>query len=99
MQTVPRTGNMPRCVHGHYIAKHDRIAYYCRLCHADGEPKNTKPVVLPHFSCDPLNEKDRLHANSHNPNNCRSCGSTIYIQINSTKIRCADCGTERGTTR
>jgi predicted RNA-binding Zn-ribbon protein involved in translation (DUF1610 family) len=85
-----------KCSHGVYIPEGESQALYCRLCVPDG-PTDTKDVVLPRSSGDPLTTAGRVMANkSKTSGGCPECGSTIYLRTNErndVNRECADCGT------
>ena len=83
-----------KCEHGVYIPEGEDRAPYCQLC-TPGGPANTKPVVLPRSSADPLSTAGRVQANRHG-NACPECGSTIYMRIDEngsdSRRECGECG-------
>jgi hypothetical protein len=83
-----------KCSHGSYIPEGESQALYCRLCVPDG-PTNTKDVVLPRSSSDPLDEAGRTYANNRSGKGCPQCGCHIYLrkkETNDAQRECADCG-------
>jgi hypothetical protein len=83
-----------KCQHGVYVPDGESQAPYCQLC-TPGGPTNTKDVVLPRSSGDPLDEAGRAYANTRSGTGCPECGSHIYLrktETNDAQRECADCG-------
>lgn len=83
------------CSHHVYIPEGESRAPYCQIC-TPGGPAETRAVVLPRSSSDPLTTADRVMANKRPQNGgCPECGSTIYLRANErsdVNRECADCG-------
>lgn len=83
-----------KCQHGVYIPEGESHAPYCQIC-TPGGPTDTKDVVLPRSSSDPLSSAGRVMANKRQRNGCPECGSAIYLRKNErsdVSRECADCG-------
>jgi predicted RNA-binding Zn-ribbon protein involved in translation (DUF1610 family) len=84
-----------KCQHGVYIPEGESRAPYCQIC-TPGGPTDTRAVVLPRSSSDPLSHAGRVMANKWYSNGCPECGSTIYLRVNESgsdaNRECADCG-------
>lgn len=84
-----------KCDHGVYIPEGESRAPYCQICQPGG-PAETRAVVLPRSSADPLTTAGRVMANTRQQNGgCPECGSTIYVRTNErndANRECADCG-------
>ena len=85
---------LPRCEHGVYVCSGSPLgkSLYCSFCTPLG-PYDTKDVVLPRSSGDPLTTAGRLLANR---GGCPKCGSTLWLRQKETGSdlarTCADCG-------
>jgi hypothetical protein len=84
-----------KCQHGVYIPEGESRAPYCQIC-TPGGPTDTRAVVLPRSSSDPLTTAGRVMANKRTCNGgCPECGSAIYLRKNErsdVNRECADCG-------
>jgi predicted RNA-binding Zn-ribbon protein involved in translation (DUF1610 family) len=83
-----------KCQHGVYVPEGESRAPYCQVC-TPGGPTDTKDVVLPRSSSDPLSSAGRVMANKRQSNGCPECGSVIYLRKNErsdVNRECADCG-------
>jgi hypothetical protein len=84
-----------KCIHGIYISEGESRALYCQIC-TPGGPTDTRAVVLPRSSSDPLTTAGRVMGNNRQSNGgCPECGSTIYLRTNErsdVNRECADCG-------
>ena len=83
----------PRCPHSVYMAgvNHGSTkSPYCSFCSPGGPKFETRDVVLPRSSNDPLEAKE-IRAHSHPSDACPDCLSRIFVKVSDGR-ECADCG-------
>lgn len=91
---------MQRCAHGVYLPAWavDGRNPYCSACDCFGQVPHEKSVELPRSSSDPLNTRDKLHANAKSNGACPQCGSHVWMrqkEVGSDSQReCGECGTK-----